>query len=529
MPRNILSKKLTKQSLKKILKSRFENDKTFKLSDLQNPFELKDLKKAAKRVVKAIDNKEKITVVGDYDVDGIISLAIIKNFFDYIKYDIEIIIPNRFSDGYGLSKDIIEKIKSSLVITVDNGIGAFEAAKRAKEKNIDLIITDHHEPKEELPNAYAIVNPKQKDCSSSFKEICGATVAWYFIAGLKNLLKVKYNLKNELDLVAIATVADAMPLVDINRVLVKAGLKLLNNSTKIALQVLKEQMQKQTFTSEDISYLIAPRLNAAGRLESAMSAFKFIVSKNIQDAKRHLEYLTMLNDKRKSIEKDIFQKAGQEVDENDKIIVVWGEEWHEGVIGIVASKLNDACKKPAIVFSIKDDMAKGSARSMGGVDIFSLILESKELLEGFGGHKMAAGLSIKKENLIKFKEMINKKAELINQELFRPKLNIVGEMEFDEFDNECYEIIKSFEPYGEANPKPLFLAKNCKVVLSQRVGANNNHLKLLLELNTHHKKAMAFFNDKEIKRGEEIDFVYTFVKNEFRNEINFEFRVIEFL
>jgi single-stranded-DNA-specific exonuclease len=531
MLKNILksSTKITKKELFDILNNRFKDDNVKKLSDFENPFILKDMKKATKRVKQAIENREKIVLIGDYDVDGVVSCVVVKEFFDYIGYNIDIYIPDRFKDGYGISSKIVQNIEADLIITVDNGISAINASLECKKKGIDLIITDHHTPPDDRVEAYAIINPKQKECDFKNKDICGAVVAWYFVAALKQELEVSFDLKYFFDLLCIATIADAMPLKSFNRVIVKKGLELIKQSNRPSIIAFREKTQKQEFTAEDIGYIIAPKLNASGRIKNAKISFDFLYSKDLDDAKERLEELWDINEKRKEIEQDIVQKADKNINSDDDIIVVWGENWHEGVIGIVASRLSDKYLKPSIVFSVSGDTAKGSARSIGDVDIYSLIKEQQDILLGFGGHKLAAGLQIKTNFLHKFKKNINTSAKKINRVAFIPKIDIVGSIDFDFLDEECFNMIDMFEPYGIENPKPLFLAHNVDVVYADRVGANKDHLKITVKDNNIFKKAISFFETNTIQRGQKVSFAYSLVKNEFKNNISYEIMIKRFL
>ena len=521
--------RLTKGELFEILNSRFKDDGITRLSDLQDPFAFKDMHKAVERIQEAIEGKERITLIGDYDVDGVTSSVIVKEFFDLIGYPLEVVIPNRFSDGYGISPKVLERVDADLIITVDNGISGLEAARLCKERGIDLIITDHHTCPETLPDAYAIINPKQPGCGYAFKEICGATVAWYLAGALKKQLKADCDMKQFLDLLTIATIADAVPLISANRVIVRYGLKALESSRRPAIQAFKDKIGKESFTSEDVGFAIAPKLNAAGRMNSAHEAYEFLIASNLREASRWLEYLWQLNNQRKEIEAAITAQAKEMVDPDEKVIVVWGEEWHEGVIGIVASRLVDAFKLPAIVFSINDGVAKGSARSIGDVDIYSLIKDQQAMLKGFGGHMQAAGLSIDATNLEAFKAAINATAKGLDESLFTPHVNLIGKMPFEHLDGECFGIIEQFEPYGMANPKPLFLAEEADVVNCTRVGSNQDHMKLLLRAEGKDvKKAMAFFCDLDLMDGDRVSFAFSLVKNEFRNEVNYELQIKEF-
>ena len=510
---------LKKDDIKKILYNRFRDDTYTTLSSLPSPYLFKDIEKATKRIVSAIEKKEKITIVGDYDVDGVISSYILSNFLENFTKELEVIIPNRFSDGYGVSRDIIERINSTLVITVDNGISAVEAAKACKDKYIDLIITDHHNIPKEIPEAYAIINPKQKECKFPFKEICGAQVAWYLVAAIKNEMKLELNLLRYVDLLSIAIIADMMELREFNRVLVRRGLKEINSSKRAAILAIKEQFQKDNFVSEDISYLLSPLLNSAGRLDSAMLAFKFLKSKTLSEAREYLLEIISLNEQRKEIERELFEISLKIADENENIIIVWGEGWHEGVIGIVAARLARKFKKPAIVFSIQEGIAKGSARSIAEVDILSLIECAKECVMKYGGHKGAAGLSIEEKKLPYFKKIIEDSAATISKDLFIPKKEILGEIDAKEIDFELLEILESYEPYGQNNPKPHFLIKNAKVKKAKILGKEQNHQKLILESNSAILESIDFNFSKKAYIGSSIDAVFTVSKNCYRGYV----------
>ncbi|AZV45951.1 single-stranded-DNA-specific exonuclease RecJ [Nautilia sp. PV-1] len=485
---------LTKEKIKQILSNRIEE---LSSSNLPHYSLLSDIDKAAERIIKAIKNNEKIVIVGDYDVDGVSSSAIMKLFFDFLEYSAEIVIPDRFEDGYGLTPKLLERIEADLIITVDNGITSFEAAEICKERDIDLIITDHHTPlinekksdsKFKLPDAYAVVNPKTSP-DFPFKEICGAEVAWYLCAAVKNSLKVKIDLREYLDILCIAIIADVMPLTHMNRTLVNMGLKRLNGALKPFSKALKRFFNKD-FSSEDIAFQIAPRLNAAGRMAHANTAYEFLTSTDENRAFDLLMELDGLNNLRKETEKEAVESI--DVD-NESFIVVKGD-YHEGVVGIIASRLVYKYKKPAIVLSKKDGMLKGSGRSLGNIDIFALVNECSEILEGFGGHKMACGLSLKEDNFTLFKQAVNEKIVKYSDEDFFIEDYVLGELPFSEIDIELLDILKSFEPYGEGNPKPKFTAA-AKIEHIQNL--KENHFKLILSQDDIVLPAVIFRYDGE--------------------------------
>ncbi|NPA50644.1 MAG: single-stranded-DNA-specific exonuclease RecJ [Epsilonproteobacteria bacterium] len=512
--------KLTKEKIASILFERF-NGKFLNLKDLPSPFLFKDMQKGIKRVVSAIKNKEKIALIGDYDVDGVVSISIVREFFREIKYPIEWIIPNRFEDGYGISKSVIDKLNSpNLIVTFDNGISAIEAANYCKDIGIDLIITDHHNIPLEVPSAYAIINQKQDSCNFPFKEICGAQIAWYFIAALSKELNIKIDLKKYLDLLSLAIIADIMPLKDINRTMVKRGLEIFSNSKRASIVALKEMIKKESIKVDDIAYFIAPLINSAGRMDDASIASNFLLSNDINEARELLLMLNLYNNSRRDFEEKIFEKAILNIDESSRVIVVSDSNFHEGVVGIVASRIAQKFKKPTIVLSCDREICKGSGRSYGECDLFKLVESQKRFLEKFGGHKSAIGLSIKKENLDLFLEGLNKKAkDLCDMEYIDP--SILGYLDFREIDFELMKILEKFEPYGEGNLKPKFITTNVEVRDSFLIG-NNRHTKYLLSKDRKNLNGLFFRRKEPLKIGERVDIVYELSLNFFQNQYSID-------
>ncbi|XOB62101.1 single-stranded-DNA-specific exonuclease RecJ [Campylobacterota bacterium DY0563] len=519
--------KITKKKLFDLLKARHEDNQYTRLAQIPKPDSFKDIDKATKRIKKALETNEQITIVGDYDVDGVVSTTIIVDFFKKIGVEVNHIIPNRFKHGYGLSPKIVDMIDSGLVITVDNGISAVNAAKKLKEKNIDLIITDHHTVGDELPDALAIINPKQEDCTFPFKDICGAQVAWYLCAAIKKEINADVNLQEFFDLLCIAIIADIMPMTSLNYTMVKHGLKLIKQSQRPAFIKINEMMQKNLYVSDDIGFTIAPKINSAGRMDDASVALSFLLSENIYDANNSLQLLEELNCYRKVLQERISQKANNATNEEDNAVIVWGEDWHEGVIGIVASKLSNSHKKPAFIFSIKDGIAKGSARANANINLHSIISETSDLLIGFGGHKNAAGLSMKASNLEEFKERINTLLNIEPEEL-HIEHDVLGELDASCVDIEFLDIIEKFEPYGLDNHRPIFKISNSKVMKSQLFGKDKNHLKLTLNNNGFVFEALQFHTENKIL-DEYISLVVSINKNEFRGEVSPQFLIQDIL
>lgn len=524
---------LNKDKIRQILALRFEKDIHRNLCDLPLPTCFKDIYKAALRIKKAIDNNEKIAIVGDYDVDGVISCVIVSEFFEDIGFDYIIKIPNRFKDGYGLNTDIVKDLieqNVSLIITVDNGIAAFEAGELCKQKGIDLIITDHHTPQNELPQAFAIINPKQKDCDFPNIEICGAQVAWYLIATLKVVCNIQnYAMNKFIGLLAIAIVADMMELRDLNRALVREGIKIINASKRPAFSALKEYFQKESFELDHIGFLIAPLLNSSGRMDDANLSFDFLKAKNIQKAKEYLEQIIQLNNERKEEEKSLFEQSLQNSCKDEDIILVSGKDWHEGVLGIVASRLAKHFNKPAFVFSEFDDKLKGSARSVGRIDILSLIEPQKDLLLAFGGHKGAAGLSLKRSNLELFKKNLILECKKLNQEDFLNNDELLGELDISEVDFELLEILQSFEPFGHKNPRPFFQFNKLLIKHIKKIGKDSNHIKLVLSKDNVCIEALFFNYTKELQVGDELSVIASVSRNAYRGLVSPQLIIKELL
>jgi len=508
--------KLSKESIYQILSSRFGGE-FLSLKDLPHPSTLKDMKKGVDRVVWAIKNNQKIALIGDYDVDGVTATTVVREFFRYINYRLEWLIPNRFKDGYGISKTVIDRVDAELIITVDNGVAAIEPAKICKSRGIDLIITDHHTCGEVLPDSYALINQKQSDCTFEYKEICGAQIAWYFMGAIAKELGVNFDKKEQLSLVSLAIVADIMPLTGINRAMLIAGLKLLNRSNRAFVKALKTRMNFKEITSETIAFYIAPLINSAGRLKDASIASDFLFTQDEQEALMLLDELLELNKERKEIERKISQKAFKQVKEEDNIAIVWGEEWNEGVVGIVAARVAEHFKVPTIALSCKDGICKGSGRAYGDCNLFELVSKAKEHYLKFGGHKSALGLSFKKEKLETIKNILNTEAQNCNKEYVDK--SILGELPFSEIDFDLLDILEQFEPYGEGNSRPKFITKQVKVVEVKEIGQTKEHKRYRLSHNDSILTALEFKSKSDVAYNDFIDIVYTLNKNEYNNSV----------
>jgi len=517
---------LTLDTLQNLLQIRFEEG-FLTLRDLPQPSTFKDMDKATERIVSAIKNKEKITIIGDYDVDGVTSTALMKLFFEEIEYGIEWIIPNRFRDGYGLSSNIVPRILGTdLAITVDNGISAVYAAKLCKDEGIDLIITDHHLLAPEVPEAFAIINQKQEECDFPYSDVCGAQIAWYLIASLKNALDVKIDMMAYMELVSIAIIADMMPLQHINRAMVLAGIQTLNKSKRPAIKAFLEHSQKESLGSEDIGFFLAPLLNSAGRMEDASFSVEFLTSKNIYDARVRLQRLIEFNTLRKATEQDITQKAMLQVNHEDEVIIVVGEAWHEGVVGIVAARVARACEKPCIVLSQNEEgLLKGSGRSFGECDLFSIVDGARMHLEKFGGHQAAIGLSLKKENLKAFKTEVEKnfaEGDYI-KELLDPE--IVGNLHFSDISFDLTAIVKKYEPYGQGNTTPKFISTNVEILQADTMGKEGEHLRFSFAQDGIVMQGVKFKTKEVFEVGSRVNITYTINENHFRGKVTLQLMV----
>ncbi len=511
--------KITPNSLEKILHSRFDKDGFLSLKDLPHPTLLKDLQKATDRIILAIEKKEKIILIGDYDVDGVVSTTIMKLFFDAIGVKLDWIIPNRFRDGYGLSPTLIPKIKGyDLVITVDNGISAVGASKMCAEMGIDLIITDHHLLPPILPTAYAIVDQKQESCNFPYSEICGAQIAWYLIALLKNNLGSKVDIKAYLELVAIAIIADMMPLLHINRAMVLSGMALLNTSTRPCIQAFKEHLKKETFVGDDIGFQLAPILNSAGRMEDASFSVEFLMSTTTYQATIALEKLIEFNTHRKDIEQQITKEALNQVYDGD-VLVLYGNNWHEGVLGIVAARVSQYCSKPTIILT-KNSVGelKGSGRSFGSCNLFDITNSCRDLLLKFGGHHAAIGVSLLEENLESFKKELESNYAKNSYSKLEYDPQVVGELSFRDISFDLTALMKKYEPYGQENQRPKFVSTSVTLMQVDTMGKNSEHLRFAFLQEGILLTGVKFKSENLLHTGESVYISYTINENYFRGE-----------
>ena len=454
--------------------------------DFHNPFLMPDMDKAVARILKAIENKEKVAIYGDYDVDGITSSTVLHRFLEERGLHTDIYIPNRLNEGYGLNKKEIEAIaetKHTLIITVDCGITGYDEIEYAKTFGIDTVVTDHHEPPEKLPDAIAVVDCKRKDNKYPFNGLAGVGVAFK----LTQALAIKLNLPEEsylkyLDIVCVGTISDIVPLVDENRTISKLGLRLVKQTRNIGLKVLLESIGYKKIDSNTISFGIAPRINACGRMGHEKEALKLFLTNNIEEAKQITQKLNEYNLQRQEIEKRIFDEA-QELMQNPEeqklpCIVLRKENWHHGVIGIVSSKITDMYFKPSILMCIEEgNIAKGSGRSIPGFDIHEALENCKENIKQFGGHSMAIGITIDNDKFDDFKNQIEEYAESKQISEIVPVLNIDEKVQLKNINLSDIKDLELLEPFGEANKSPIFQINNLKIE-SIRTLTQGKHLKL---------------------------------------------------
>jgi len=497
------------------------------LADLYQPYLINDMEKTADRIAKAIEAKERVLIHGDYDTDGITGTALLVHNLKRCGLDIVYYIPNRLVEGYGLSLSGVHHAADtgcSLIITVDCGITAVQEVSYAKENRIDVIICDHHEPKEILPEAFAILNPKMPGSRYPFKELAGVGVAFKMLQGLYEKLNMNgEELYRDLDLVALGSVVDIVPLISENRILVKHGLKKIVKSDKIGLQALLEETGLTSgLTAYHLGFIIGPRVNACGRLRHAKEALELFLTPDKKRAREIAQTLSADNRQRQELEHQIYQEARELItrtgQEKNLIIVAGKENWHEGIVGIVASRISDDFYRPTILLDLKKDIAKGSARSVPGFDIIKALNYCDRLLTKHGGHSQAAGLELKIDDITELQKELNEYAKKIEDWVFTKKSRYDIKLGFKEITDEFLYFLTFFEPTGMANPLPVFMDQNFEVVGIPRV-VGNDHLKLTLRQEGIVFNAIAFGQAQQILDIEvgktKIDCLYSISEDSF--------------
>ncbi|MGC6429118.1 MAG: single-stranded-DNA-specific exonuclease RecJ [Flavobacteriales bacterium] len=521
--------------------SNFQLAKQFFRPDLQqlhDPFVMQDMDKAIARVELAIEQGHKILVYGDYDVDGTTSVAMMYIFLQQFSTKVSYYIPDRYKEGYGVSFqgiDYAHENNFSLIISLDCGIKAIDKIEYAKKKGIDFIICDHHRPGKKIPKAVAVLDPKRIDCDYPYKELSGCGVGFKLIQA--------YCIKNEipfdkiyhlLDLLVVSIAADIVPITGENRILAYYGLQQINDNARPGLKALIEQSnrKKDELLINDIVFGIAPRINAAGRIDHANKAVELLVETDFQQAKKLSQTIETNNLTRKELDQFITTEALSQVKPEKKSTVVFNENWHKGVIGIVASRIIENFYKPTIVLTESNGFLVGSARSVVGFDIYEAIDQCSHLLDRFGGHKYAAGLSLKKENLNEFVQLFEKVVkERISSEQLTPEIVIDRELAFNQIDLKTYRIIKQMEPFGPGNNRPTFVTTNVfDSGFGKLIGKENNHLKLHLknEKSNNSIDAIGFgmFDKKDLIEDEKcFDVCYNLDLNQWNGNANLQLRL----
>lgn len=493
--------------------------------DFHNPFLFKGMDIAVDRIIKAINNKEKILIYGDYDVDGITSTTVLKKYLMDRGISVDTYIPNRLHEGYGLNKKAIDTIKErniDLIITVDCGISAIEEVDYAVRLGVDIIVTDHHEVGEKLPNALAVIDAKRKDNTYPFRALAGVGVVFKLIQALSIKLEIKpEEYLKYLDLVCVGTISDIVPLEGENRTIAKLGLMLIKVTRNLGLRELIKSSGYKEIDSNTISFGVAPRINACGRMGHEEEALKLFLAEDLESATKITKELNEYNTLRQSTEKAIYEEAVQQIEKNhldaNNSIVLGGKGWHHGVIGIVSSKVTDKYYKPSILLSFEDNIAKGSGRSVPGFDLYEGLAKCEDLLEKYGGHSMAVGLTLKKENLENFKERFEQIAKEKNIKELVPIIYIDDELKLKDINMDLVKSISILEPFGEANKVPLFLIRNLKID-SIRALSEGRHLKLTLRDENFVINAIGFelgYLAEEYRIGDRIDVVGTLEINSF--------------
>ena len=520
----------------------FEKAKAYfrpQLSDLHDPFLLKDMDLAYYRIKKAITDHEKMMVYGDYDVDGTTAVSIVYSYFVTLNPDIEYYIPDRYKEGYGISKmgiDYAHENGISLIIALDCGIRSNELVDYANTLGIDFIICDHHLPGETLPNAHAILNPKRRDCTYPYKELSGAGIGFKLVQGYsKKEGFPEDKILEYIDLVAVSIASDMVDMQGENRVLAYFGLKKLNENPSAGLQSLIEVgPKKKKYSIQDIIFGIGPKINAAGRISDATAAVRVLIAKEYTSARQLTRVLNERNTERKELDNDITKNAVDMVEgtvgmSERKSIVIRGEAWHKGVIGIVASRMVEQFYKPTIVFSQNDGMLTGSARSVKNFDIHEAITECSQWVEQFGGHKYAAGLSIKAENFDAFsKQFESVVVRDIQEASLLPEVEYDLDISLEMLTPKFLDLINQMSPFGPGNPLPIFHSKELRSNNSPRV-LKDRHLKLQISQNSRHYFDGIGFGLSEhlpvVSNGEIFDACYCIEENDFNGQVKLQLRL----
>jgi single-stranded-DNA-specific exonuclease len=520
----------------------FEDAKNFfrpSLDHLHDPYLMKDMDKAVARIEEAIENQENILIFGDYDVDGTTAVSLVSSYLKTYYPNIATYIPDRYDEGYGISFkgiDFADDNGISLIIALDCGIKSLDHVAYAKERNIDFIICDHHRPGQNLPEAIAVLDPKRDDCNYPYDELCGCGIGFKLIQALGlNQGQTVEDLTSYLDLVAAAIAADIVPMTGENRVLAYFGLQVINSNPRPGIKALVHQVKKQTLDITDVVFIIAPRINAAGRIKHGNHAVALLTEFNFEQAQQFASEIEQYNSDRKDLDKQITKEALLQIEENEEkerfTSVVYQENWHKGVIGIVASRLIETYYRPTLVFTKSGDKYAASARSVKGFDVYNALEACSQHLEQFGGHMYAAGMTLKEENYSLFKEAFEKQVrETIHPDLLLPEIDIDAEINFADITPKLTRILKQFEPFGPLNMTPVFLTKNIKDTgYAKKLGEDDAHLKLFVKQNNSEGIPAIGFglgNKMELATNQKpFEAVYCIDENEWNGKVSIQLRL----
>lgn len=503
------------------------------LNELHDPFLMKDMDKTVDRLIQAIDSSEKIMILGDYDVDGTTSVSMLYDYF--IKKTLEPIyyIPDRYKEGYGVSEESIAFAadqKVSLILTIDCGIKANDQIESANTKGIDVIICDHHIPDDSIPKAYSIINPNQKNCNYPFKGLCGCGIGFKLISAIEKKSEGAEEVNQYLDLVAIATIADQMPMINENRTIVHHGLKEFNNNPRPGFHFFIRSINRKIVES-DIAFNIGPRINASGRMKSGMISVKLMTENDTNAAYKTAQEIESINLLRRTKEKEVTDEAIKKTDPLKFTNVVYGSNWNKGVLGIVASRLVDKFYKPTIVLNLEEKMYTGSARSIANFDIYDAIQSGKEYLDQYGGHKYAAGLSIKEENLKDFIDHFESYVKnAMNNKMFTKTIGYDTEIDLSDINESNFKILSRMSPFGQSNYRPIFRTNNCCGTGNLRlIGKEKTHIKFEISDSEDNKIQALGFNMSEhyeqINNKQHFDILYSISRNTFNNSSSLELTI----
>ena len=497
------------------------------LDSLHDPYIMKDMEKAIVRINNA--SSEKIMILGDYDVDGTTSTSMLYTYFSYRNYDLLYYIPDRYKEGYGVSTESIDYAKDNnikLIITVDCGIKAVNQVEYANSKGIDIIICDHHLPDTKVPNAYAILNPKQLDCSYPFKDLCGCGIAYKLITAHNLKSENKLNIRSLLDFVALATVSDMMPLIDENRVMIFHGLKEINNNPRLGLRNFLKSNNNQVDES-NISFNIGPRINAAGRMKNGKIIVDLLVEEDANKVMSLSNEVEFLNSKRRTIEKDVFENVAEKIDHNKYSNIIYGQNWSTGVLGIVASRVIEKSYKPTIILTdFNENLLTGSVRSVSGFNVYDALVKCEKYLHQFGGHKFAAGLKIEKSKLDLFSQNFEKVVkESVGGIMFERKHKYDLEVSFSDLTIENVKIISRMSPFGLENRRPVFRTNNCTITEDLKfIGKELQIVKSKIQDSLLNKLPFICFDKKDelVNLKSKFDILYTLGINKYSGKEEIE-------